>query len=492
MKKRQKTALIFGAACVLLIAVFVGVKLAKNVIPEAGGTEEEKGETLLMLEPEEASEITIHFAGEDISLLKTGDAWALEGHPALPIDQTYPESLVSALAPLEAVRTLESADKKDFGLSPAECTVRVTAGGSVFKVDIGSYNAANSTYYASLEGNDAVYLVSSALGNAAEHPLAEMVLKDAIPDLSELNGLKLEGAGGKASVDYMENGIEGVYTDEYKWAYTDETTEAPSVVGEERLTVLTDLVGAMTWSEVADPLPTEAALAGKYGLASPDLTITFDYVETTEVDSGETDSVGESIMSEEKTDKVFTLKLGRSYENDKGEKLVYALANDSGIVYGISAETADTLKNVNAESLLPTDVLRMDWTTVERMEITAGIVTQRIRISTQLGKNEDGEKVEKLVFTEDDATLDSTLCEEFINYLSEMKAEKTVFGAESQESPVFSMLLKRKTDDAFSEMTFEIRPFDSSFSQVVFNGRAYILVSNRDVEELLLRFNNIR
>ena len=488
MKKRQKNALILGLVFLTLIAVFVGVKLAKKVSQDAEETGDSKEEVLLDLTGSEVTRLEIGYQGETRALLLTGDSWELEGEPSLAIDQSYPESMVAALSPLTSVRALGEADKSEYGLSPAVCTLRATAGGSVYAFEIGSYNAANSSYYLAKEGGNEVYLVSSAIGNAAEHPLSEMVEKDSIPVLTRLNGVTLDGA----EIRYEEEGLPGFYTPEYKWAYVDKSTGDLSVVGDDRLTELAGKIGSMTWSEVADPLPTEALLTGKYGLKNPALTVRFDYVRVEETATGETDSYGDPVTTETESDETFLLKIGRSYQGAGGDALYYAMTGDSGVVYGIPAEAAEAYLHLTPEALLPTDVLRMDWSTVDSIDVTAGNVHQRIHISTQLGKDENGEKVEKFVYTEDDKTLDHDLTEEFINYLSEMTAETTVFGKEPQGEALLSILFKRKTEGEFAEMLFEITPYDASFAQVSFNGYSYILVNTRDVEELLLRFNNIR
>lgn len=488
MKKRQKNALLFGAVFLVLIAAFIGVRLAKSAGSQEAETGAEAGEILLMLEPEEVSRIEITYQSQTLALVRDGEAWVPQDHPALALNQTYPESLLHALSPLRAVRGLGEAEKSDFGLDPAACRVRVTAGGSVFALDIGSYNAANSSYYVAMDGENEVWLVSSAVGNAAKHGLCDMVAKDEIPDLTRLTSLALN----EAEIVFMEDGLPEVYTPEYQWFYRENAASAWQFIGEAQLEALSAKVSGMTWSEVVDPLPTEAALAGKYGLASPALEAVFNYVRADEVDSGETDLGGDAITTEVYSDAVFTLKIGKSYVNDAGEACYYAAANASGIVYGIPADTAEALLGACVETLLPTDVLRMDWATVDSIEVTAGQVRQRIRITTQLTTDENGDKKESYVFSENDVTLDSGLCEAFMDYLSEMQAETTVFDAEPAGEPCFTMVLHRKTADAFADMTFAITPYNANFSQVSFNGFHYILVSNRDVEELLLRFHNIR
>ncbi|MBE6999691.1 MAG: DUF4340 domain-containing protein [Ruminococcaceae bacterium] len=475
MNKRTKSALILGISALVLLLVFLGVKLIKNAA--AKGEEAPESVTLLSLPADKIEKLTLTYGGETLTFAPDAEGvWWVEEYPGLKIDQSYPESMVSAAENLVALRELGTVENKgEYGLEPAECTLVYRADGVDYPMAIGSANGPQNNYYLSPDG-ERVYLVDSAIGNAAKHSLFVMAEKDTIPVFSR--NLWLTTPDTK--IEWVEGGKDFVYTPEYEWFLTDQT-HTDLVVGEEQVNELFAKVSSLRWTDLVDYKPDDAELI-QYGLGSSAYPVELGYIHA------ETDEEGETTETEE----TFQITFGRSLTGENGESLVYATCGDSGLVYTLDAAVADAFRKLDPLSLRPTDVLRMDWTTVDQIEVTAGDLAREIDISYTLKENEDGEKVEVYAFHEDEVELDDTLTETFIDYLSYMEADGTVEGIGELAEPEITVVFHRNTGDEFAEMTFSIHPYDQSFSVVSFNGESRILVNKNHVGELLLHFENIR
>lgn len=476
MKKRTKSALLLGGCALVLILTLVGVRIAKNIA--AGKETTEEGTLLLSLPTEGMEKITLTYEGETLTFVPDDDrVWWTEEYPGLAIDQAYPESMVGAVESLTALRELGAVENRaEYGLDPVVCSVTYTCEGKEYPVSIGHANGVHNNYYLSLGTEDEVYLVDSAIGNACQHSFFVMAEKDEIPTFSRNLRIQMPGT----DIRWIEGGSKKVYTPEYEWFLTDET-HTDLVVGAEQVTELVGNISGITWNGIVDYRPDDAALV-KYGLGSASFPVQIDYI------YAETDDEGETTESEE----VFTIEFGRAFTDENGQELVYATTGDSGLVYTLDAEVANAFRNMTPESMMPLDVLRMDWTTVDSIQVTAGDLTHEIDISYTLRENEEGEMAEVYSFAEDGVELDAALTEAFIDYLSFMEAERTMEGITELAPPDITVVFHRNTGDEFDEMTFSIHPYDQSFSVVSFNGYQRILVNKNHVAELLLHFENIR
>ncbi|MBR5868023.1 MAG: DUF4340 domain-containing protein [Clostridia bacterium] len=475
MNKRTKSALTLGITALVLILVFVGVKLVKNA---AAGKENTAESTVLLALPAESIEkLSLTYAGETLNFTTDKDGtWWVEEYPGLAIDQSYPESMVGAAEKLTALRELGTVeDRSEYGLEPADCTLIYTADGVEYPVEIGLANGTQNNYYVSLDG-ESVWLVDSAIGNAAKHPIFVIAEKDAIPTFSR----NLRITTPNADIRWVEGGSSKVYTPEYEWFMTDET-HTDLVVGKEQVDALVGQISNISWTDLVDYRPDDAELA-KYGLGDAAFPVEIDYI------YAETDEEGETTETED----TFRIAFGNTLVGENGEELVYATVGDNGLVYTLDAAVAVAFRGITAEGMMPTDVLRMDWTTVDSIEVTAGDRSHEIEISYTLQDNADGEKVEVYTFKEGEEELDATLTEAFIDYLSYMEADGTAEDIDELAPAEITVLFHRNTEDEFAEMTFSIHPYDQSFSVVAFNGYQRILVNKNHVGELLLHFENIR
>jgi len=483
MTKRGKNAWILGLTALVVIGLLVGVKLLKNNAAEESA-EEASGKLLLAIDPVDS--YTLTYDGETYSFEKSGDSWQVKEYDGISIDQTYPETLISALAEVHAVRELGKVENRsEFGLDPAECTLVIQSGDTAYTVYIGKAGTAGNDYYLALDGEEEIYLVDSALGNAAKHDITVMIDKDELPTLSNVTLLDY----GENEILYREDGSDAVYTDEYTWFWQNREEGTETVLGNEEVEGLIDALSDLSWNGIEGVIRADTDLTA-CGLGEDAYQVRIDYTRTETTVA--TDPDGEETSEEVSTPATFKLTLGSRFEDGEGNQLIYAMIPGSGLLYSMDASVMDTLENAALDALRPTDVLRMNWSTVDSIAVSAGGVSRNISITSKEVTDEDGNQSVQYTYSTGDTALDTTLTETFINYLSDMTAEGTTETPETFGETELEMELYRNTGDAFSRMEFSITAYDQNFSLVSFNGESRILVSKKDVQELLLHFRNIK
>lgn len=170
--------------------------------------------------------------------------------------------------------------------------------------------------------------------------------------MSDLVSFTVETASGTLDIEYLEDsGL--AYTDRYTWfSLADgEYTALDNELAED----LVSLVTGLSWGECVD-YDADVKDLGDYGLDTPSVTVSVSYIETTEVETNETDEDGEPVYETREEEKTFNLELG-SYSADGG---CYARIAGSEMIYLIDAGVCDSLLYADTVSLLPEDVILLD------------------------------------------------------------------------------------------------------------------------------------
>ncbi len=115
----------------------------------------------------EAGDITgfSYVNGEDtLAFSKDGDTWRYDGDQELSMNQTSITSMVAVLAEIQAMQALEDHEElSEYGLDKPSNTISITTKEGTKELIIGNENEAADGYYAMINGEDKVYLISSSL-----------------------------------------------------------------------------------------------------------------------------------------------------------------------------------------------------------------------------------------------------------------------------------------------------------------------------------------
>ncbi|MBO4407626.1 MAG: DUF4340 domain-containing protein [Clostridia bacterium] len=461
MTRRGKTLLALGILAALFAAGWLALTLGGR--KEPGGTDEDTGgETVVYLESDLVTFLRLEKGGETITLSRENEelTWTAEEYPGVLIDEGKIDGILDALCPLTALRRLAEGDREAFGLGDGATVLTAGTAEKKTTLRIGDKNPAAGGTYLSLEGEEEVFLVPTALGEAAGGKLLSFLRPDAIPRLSaaeeiEVNGIRLV---------FREQGSDRVYSPEFQWFFAEEGGDS-LYAGTEEVEALLDAVEKASFREVA-----AAAESGADRIAAG---------------LREPEAVFRAAWREDGEEKTFALLFGKSFQNEEGETLCCAMIEGSSLIGVMDAGIKETVLKTDRASLAPHTALPVDWDTVDAVEITSEGETHRIALSRETGENGEGETAETVVFREGERTLDRERAEAFFDFLSAMKAEATAEGGESEGDPVFSMKLIRNVTGSFREMTFELAPYDALYLRVRFDRRELLLVSRTEGEKLL-------
>lgn len=297
-------------------------------------------------------------------------------------------------------------------------------------------------------GDGNVYLVSSDLLTNFSYGLYDLVAKETLPDMSELVSFSVERASGTLVIDYLE-GSDLAYTDRYTYFAED---------GDGWLSLDSELaenfVSQITGLTLGDCVDYKADLKtlGNYGLDSPAVTVTVNYIETTEVETNETDEDGEPITETREEEKSLTLELG-SY----AEEGCYARLAGSGMVYLIDASICDSLLYTLADELLPEEILLLDWDGMSGFEIEL-----------------DGETIAvEMSYSEDDYDYLYTLDGEdadFDDVLDQVEALPSSGSAEGASLELGELISLSFHAEGYEDVVLRIYSYDSGSCVATING----------------------
>ncbi len=191
---------------------------------------------------------------------------------------------------------------------------------------------------------------------------------------------------------------------------------------------------------------------GNYGLDSPAVTVTVNYIETTEVETNETDEDGEPITETREEEKSLTLELG-SY----AEEGCYARLAGSGMVYLIDASICDSLLYTLADELLPEEILLLDWDGMSGFEIEL-----------------DGETITvEMSYSEDDYDYLYTLDGEdadFDDVLDQVEALPSSGSAEGASLELGELISLSFHAEGYEDVVLRIYSYDSGSCVATING----------------------
>lgn len=169
--KPRTTLLLLGVFLALLAYVYLG-ELRRPSTP--GATPTPTPAPILNIPADQVVSITVRGEGKETRLSRpVGGEWQLEAPQPGPADAARVGQFLSRLASLSPSRTLpEPGPLEEYGLAePALEVTLALAGGSTQVLAIGAQNPQQTAYYAQVQGQEGVHLVSSLIGQSIREML---------------------------------------------------------------------------------------------------------------------------------------------------------------------------------------------------------------------------------------------------------------------------------------------------------------------------------
>lgn len=164
MKTKQRTLAVL-LVLVLVLGGLLWFVSRSNAAEEAASSAAAEGSILLSsFAAGDVTSIRYAYGGETLALNYDSGSWTLADDPDYHLDASACNTMVTALASLNAKRQLTAQPGEDYGLADPAVTVTVTAAGETNTFAFGTENPVTGDLYVQKAGDDAVYTVS---GNKA-------------------------------------------------------------------------------------------------------------------------------------------------------------------------------------------------------------------------------------------------------------------------------------------------------------------------------------
>jgi Domain of unknown function (DUF4340) len=330
-------------------------------------------------------EITVKSSGGDkTTLKKTNGSWQIQDPIDTPADEAEVSGLVTGLATVDVVRTIDEnpGDLKQFGLADPRVAITFkTAGGAPARqLLIGDKTAASGDLYAKLPNQKKVFLIAGSFDASFDRSTFDLRQKSLLTfDRDKVDRLTVQSPG-KAVVLTRANG---------EWKI-EKPYQAPADYG-----TVEGLIGRVQTAQMKAITAQDAVDLKPYGLDKPDVSITF--------------GLGASqatLMLGKKAD------TGTVYAKDASRPMVFTV--DSALVEDV---------NKSADQLRRKDVFEFRAFDATAIQVTRGAETLAFEKTTGQGKDAGETWRETKPSAKD---VDASAFDTFLTKLSNLRAQSFV------------------------------------------------------------------
>jgi len=418
--------------------------------------------------------------GETIELLRKDGVWQNAADPLFPVDQDSGKisAMLSAIASVTASKEIKSpsADLSGYGLDIPSRTIMVqNSDGSKSVYAIGKTSSVAGAYYMQYSNSTSVFLVDDSLLTPFNYGLYDLLLQETIPYITAVRSFTVDSDYNKLKMVYLEDTESITYSDKYLWFLLDENnTYLPLKI--EQVQQVHNNIMQLKWERCIEYNASPQQLE-QFGLDTPRLTVTTQYLSRVTSDTGQVDASGNPLFESTKQLTDFTLMIGNYYED-----YCYAKLALSNMVYLISADAADNLLSAKYEDLRPTAVCLMDWNSVDSMDIT---ISSNEHYTIEFNSDATGTQ-----YVSGGAALDSTAVQGLLSAIYGLSSIGDAENPAVSDTPEIAIVFHRNTE-YFSEMTLTLSKYDGDSYLVDFDGESRLLVKKSKITTIKELIANI-
>ena len=351
--KKAKTLIICGA---VLAALCIGIVITLNVekkIEEINTVDE----TVISIEESSLEKISWKTEDGELTFESTDDVWSLSSDVTFPVDQEEMSDLFLHFIDVHASFKIENVeDYSQYGFDDPVCTVTYTITDEDEKVlKMGDFSTMDSKRYITFEDGN-VYLIDDDLYEYISVNQDDYLDNDEIPASTNLTKFTVSGENDLTIAYDLEG--EYSYTDVYCYYLLDGETYKELSTSLAKNFIAN--ISTLTLSSYATYNADTADLS-VYGLDNPALSVNY---------------VGEYDTDGEVSDVDYTFYIG----TPDGGETVYGRLNDSKIIYTLSAELYETIRDASYDTLRPSEILSLDYSAVKNVSFTYDDATYSVDI----------------------------------------------------------------------------------------------------------------
>lgn len=449
--KRQKRLTVLLAVLAVCIAGAFGISRI-DFEEKMTGTETE----IINVDSAEITYLAWNYDGE-VAFTYEDEEWKYESDDAMPVDQEKLSDIAEDLSSITSDKRVEDVSSLGiYGLDSPAYTFTVKTADETWEISIGDESFTDGEVYIST-GDDYVYLTDSELIDKISYTLYDLVQTDEIPEAETVTAMNIDNENSLEIIYQEDNGY--CYSDEYTYFLKDGEDDYRNLDNENTETMF-DTLSAFSWEECVSYNADDSALES-YGLDDPEAVVQMSY----------TDEEGESHEF--------------SYELAKVDDTCYARVTDSQIVCTVSSGVYDAAVNASYDELKPGEVILLNWTTVDSIDIETDGNRYTVEVESSGGDDEE---------TEYTFTLDGQEVE-FMDALDELSGitaaedveEEISLGSSKEE---IKITFHRNTED-YTEVELVFYQYDGTYCIPVLDGEEMDPVNREDVVSLKEAVNSV-
>lgn len=346
--KRKKNLLIWvGILAVLCAAIAIVTGVEKHVDSISTVSEEiiatsESALTEVSWTTDGETLDFVRATGEDAETDEDGNGvWQSSDDATFPVDQEKMSEFLDHFSSVIASFIIEDVeDYSQYGLSDPQCTITLVSADGTTTIQLGDYSTMDSKRYVTLGG--AVYLIDDDLMEYITTDRDDFMQRDSLPDYDTLDAVQATGETAFA-VEYLPDETL-TYTDDYDY-YLNEDGSYKALSTSNVKSFVSTISDALEDADYVTYNASDADLSD-YGLDSPAQQVSIT-----------------STLDDEQT--TVTVAFGQDSKEN-----CYARVDESEIIYQIDSDTYEEITAAGYDTLRPSEVLSLDWDTVESVDIT--------------------------------------------------------------------------------------------------------------------------
>lgn len=291
--------------------------------------------------------------------------WIYDEDEEFPVDDEKINGMLELFKEFGVSFIIEEVeDFGQYGLDTPVCSIHMETDSATYEILLGNYSAMDSERYVSV-GDGNAYLVKTDPLERFEIEISDVIHHDEIPEFQDAAQIEFSGEESERIV-YEENST-STYLAEDVYFLEKEDDSLP--LDTSRVQDYLGTIKNLNLKDYANYKASEEELSA-YGLDTPELTIAIDYLKTEE-------------DSEEETKETFVLHVGRDpaekeAEREKAETMegteeeevtAYARVGESKIIYKLTPEQYEKLKDMSYNSLRHQEIFWADFSDMYELDI---------------------------------------------------------------------------------------------------------------------------
>lgn len=408
-----------------------------------------------------------------IALNEEGN-YFVEEEPDFPLNQTRAELLFGNVISKAERIVAEDAELSVYGLDEPAVRIRATAkDGREYRLNVGDRigTVSQNGYYACIDGDDTVYLVSASLYVYFNLDKAAWLLYEEVPsiDTTTIVGIEIESSEFSNLAIYHtgEVGDGDGNPNTGNWRME---KPYPNVLGVNEARV-TELLANYAKFSFGSPVDYKEENLALYGLAEPVTRLTIIYEVSSELTS---DMLKKKVV----------LNIGN--KSDKGD--YYVALGDSPMVYLMTAPNVKGLVAPDVNELVEKRFSLIFIYTISELEVMFGDERHLYEMTHVETPDESGENVTRTsTFVVDGVAVSEESSSFNTFYTCFVKPTASWILPEDTKAegePVLTLRYKR-TNPAYGDLFIEYFPYDDSFYAARINGTMMYAVDKRDIDNMM-------